>query len=222
MEAFCLAAAVVLAALYRRSSDDLVTVPPATEAEVATWGGFTFWRTRGSSLASPRPHVVSTVVFRSDAGYSESHKYANYLKVLCQAVATHLPAFTLRVYADVSVRGDVLQRCLERGSMRGPSGPLTAAQAQATLRAWAECFAALEASGCAEVVWFEHSQFRDPAGGGGMWACSAPLPGSSLCLRLISCPPGVAAPNLALWSWWLTWTTTTMSASTWPCTWLPG
>ena len=137
------------------------------------WEGFRFWRSpecAESAARAPRPHLVSATAFRFSAAYQPSHKYALLLQRLCEAVRSHLPAFTLRLYCDQSLDPRLLQEQCERGELAGPGGgALPAEEAQRTVQGWQRCFDALAASGCVEVVWWEHPAFaaRSSSGGGG-------------------------------------------------------
>ena len=120
------------------------------------WEGFRFWRSpecAESAARAPRPHLVSATAFRFSAAYQPSHKYALLLQRLCEAVRSHLPTFTLRLYCDASLDPRAMQAQCERGEMVGPAGALPAEEAQRTVQGWRRCFDALAASECVEVVW---------------------------------------------------------------------
>lgn len=118
----------------------------------ATLGPIRFWRAPPPpSRPAPRPHIVSTAVFRFASAYRAPTKYAQGLARLAIAVRTHLPRFTLRVYADRSV---------DPRAIRGSGAPDAAREAHM----WEECFASLAHSGVAEVVWFHAEAFRAPGG----------------------------------------------------------
>jgi hypothetical protein len=123
--------------------------------ETCAYRGWRFWRQApagrdgGGSVAEARRgdgHLVTCAAFTFATAYRGADRYARGLQGLAEAVRTHLPSFTLRVYVDASVDPDTLRA-------RGEADAAAA---------WAETLAWLLAQPHVSVVWFEHARFVTP------------------------------------------------------------
>lgn len=125
--------------------------------ETCAYRGWRFWRQApaagrdrsGGSIAEARRgdgHLVTCAAFTFATAYRGADRYARGLQGLAEAVRTHLPSFTLRVYVDASVDPDTLRA-------RGEADAAAA---------WAETLAWLLTQPHVSVVWFEHARFLTP------------------------------------------------------------
>jgi hypothetical protein len=132
------------------------TSPAVRSAEWSALGLRLWSAAPRSGAPAPRSNLVSTSIFRFRAAYKDSAKtYARGLTLLAAAVSSHLPDFTLRVYADHSVDPRAVRECARRAS-----DPALAAQLEEVARSWEACFSALAACACpVEVVWYRCDAF---------------------------------------------------------------
>jgi len=120
-------------------------------------GPFKLLRLKEPASPGPVPGLVSVSVFSFTGAYRRPDRYASGLLALAAAVATHLPQWTLRIYADMSVTCGPLLSALHGAPMCAVGGVhSTLGSCTAVVEAaWSEAWGKLLQSEHVEIVWWE-------------------------------------------------------------------
>ena len=136
-----------------------------SKRESASNGRWTFSRTvangPGGTIADAvhhDTHLLCVSAFTFAGAYRSSSVYARGLRWLSTAVASHLPGWVLRVYADASV--------FSTGTSSSVAGTSSSLLSSSDVSEWATTFSELECAPHVSIIWFEIEGLRAASGDG--------------------------------------------------------